>query len=418
MTGSDPFADPATTQEAEGSPKLRRALSWPLLSLYGLGVTLGAGIYVLVGATAGQAGIYAPIAFLIAAVIVGITALSYIELATRYPVSSGAAAYVEAGFRTPWLTTSIGLLIALSGIVSASTVAIGAGGYLSGLTGLPVPLLALITVVVMGLLAAWGIKESVTAAAVITLIEIAGLLFVIGWSFAGPAPAILPAAALIPTFEMAHWFGIFAASTLAFFAFIGFEDMASVAEEVKDPRRAYPRAVLITLLVSTALYILTTIAVITTIPIEALAGSSSPLLLAFQNAPPLLRDAFGVIAVIATVNGILIQIIMASRMVYGMADRGYLPKQFASVSKRTQTPLVATATVVLVIIALSQLFPIELLAERTSQIVLVTFVLVNISLLRVKRREQKPPEECFVVPALVPLAGAIACAALLIIGLL
>lgn len=418
MTGSRPFAGPAIAQEPEVSPKLKRALSWPLLSLYGLGVTLGAGIYVLVGATAAQAGIYAPISFLIAAAIVGITALSYIELATRYPVSSGAAAYVEAGFRTPWLTTSIGLLIALSGIVSASAVAIGAGGYLSGLTGLPIPLLAISTVVVMGLLAAWGIKESVTAAALITLIEVAGLILVIAWSFAGPAPAILPAAALIPTFEMAHWLGIFAASTLAFFAFIGFEDMASVAEEVKDPRRAYPRAVLVTLFVSSALYILTTIAVITTIPIEALAGSASPLLLAFKNAPSLLRDAFGLIAVIATVNGILIQIIMASRMVYGMADRGYLPRRFASVSKRTQTPLVATAAVVLVIISLSQLFPIELLAERTSQIVLVTFVLVNISLLRVKRREECAPQECFVVPAVVPLTGAIACGSLLIMGLL
>lgn len=418
MTGSDPFADPAITQDPLGSPKLKRALSWPLLSLYGLGVTLGAGIYVLVGATAEQAGIYAPISFLIAAAVVGITALSYIELATRYPVSSGAAAYVEAGFRTPWLTISIGLLIALSGIVSASAVAIGAGGYISGLTGLPVPLLAIMTVLVMGLLAAWGIKESVTAAAVITLIEVAGLLLVIGWSFAGPAPAILPPVDLLPAFEMAHWFGIFAASTLAFFAFIGFEDMASVAEEVKEPRRAYPRAVLVTLFVSSALYVLTTIAVIMTIPIEALAGSSSPLLLAFGNAPGILRDAFGVIAVIATVNGILIQIIMASRMIYGMADRGYLPRQLASVSKRTQTPLVATLAVVLVIIALSQLFPIELLAQRTSQIVLVTFVIVNISLLRVKRREDRAPRQCFVVPAVVPLAGAIACGSLLVLGLL
>ncbi|KWV92135.1 APC family permease [Erythrobacter sp. YT30] len=418
MTKSEALDELPHTQDREKSPKLKRALSWPLLSLYGLGVTLGAGIYVLIGATAEQAGIYAPISFLIAAAIVGITALSYIELATRYPVSSGAAAYVEAGFHKPWLTTSIGLLIALSGIVSASAVAIGAGGYLSGLTGLPIPILAIMTVIVMGLLAAWGIKESVTAAAVITLIEIAGLLLVIGWSFAGPAPVIVPAVDLLPKFEVAHWFGIFAASTLAFFAFIGFEDMASVAEEVKEPRRAYPRAVLVTLAVSSALYVLTTIAAIMTIPIEALARSSSPLLLAFDNAPRLLRDAFGVIAVVATVNGILIQIIMASRMVYGMADRGYLPRQFAWVSKRTQTPLVATLAVVLVIITLSQLFPIELLAERTSQIVLVTFVLVNISLLRVKRGEDRAPHECFIVPPIVPLIGALACGFLLTLGLL
>ncbi|MDJ0977597.1 MAG: amino acid permease [Erythrobacter sp.] len=391
-------------------------MSWPLLCLYGLGVTLGAGIYVLVGATAEKAGIFAPVSFLIAAAVVGVTALSYIELATRYPVSSGAAAYVEAGFQKPWLTTSIGLLIALSGIVSASAVAIGAGGYLNGLTGLPIPLLAIATVVVMGLLAAWGISESVRAAATITLIEVAGLLLVIGWSFAGPSASIIPAVALLPTFEIGHWFGIIAASTLAFFAFIGFEDMASVAEEVKDPRSAYPRAVIVTLAVSTLLYTLTTIAVVTTIPIEVLAGSSSPLMLAFGNAPSLVRDAFGAIAVVATVNGILIQIIMASRMIYGMADRGYLPQPLAAVSRRTQTPLVATATVVLIIIALSQLFPIGVLAERTSQIVLVTFILVNISLLRVKMHEDRPPQECFTVPQLVPAIGALACSLLLLSG--
>ena len=418
MTHSEPVGEPPLFDRNGAKPKLKRALSWPLLSLYGLGVTLGAGIYVLVGATAAQAGIYAPVSFLIAAAIVGITALSYIELATRYPVSAGAAAYVEAGFHKPWLTTAIGLLIALSGIVSASAVAIGAGGYLSGLTGLPVPLLAIATILVMGLLAAWGISESVTVAAIITLIEVIGLLLVIGWSFAGPSEAIVPISDLMPSFEMVHWFGIFAASTLAFFAFIGFEDMASVAEEVKDPRRAYPRAVIVTLAGSTLLYTLTTIAVVTTIPVEVLAGSASPLMLAFGNAPSLLRDVFGLIAVIATVNGILIQIIMASRMVYGMADRGYLPRLFASVSARTQTPLVATAAIVLVIIALSQTFPIELLAERTSQIVLTTFILVNIALVRIKFREDCAPTECFIVPRFVPMIGAAACALLLVSGVL
>lgn len=387
-----------------------------MLTLYGLGVTLGAGIYVLVGATAGKAGIYAPFSFLIAAVVVGITALSYAELATRYPVSAGAAAYIDAGFRRRWLTTAIGLLIALSGIVSAAAVSIGAGGYLSGIIGLPAPLLAIVTIMVMGLLAAWGISESVTAAAVITLVEVAGLLLVISWTFAGPSTTIVPLAELVPPIEGGHWFGIGAASILAFFAFIGFEDMASVAEEVKEPTKAYPRAVIATLLVTTVLYTLTTVAVITTVPIDTLAHSESPLMLAFANAPAMMRDGFAVIAIIATVNGSLIQIIMASRMVFGLADRGYLPKPFTRISKRTQTPLQATALVVIVIIALSQLFPIELLAERTSQIVLVTFVFVNTALLRVKQGEMQPPARCYVVPRFVPLLGLMTSAVLLLVG--
>lgn len=418
MTKAGTQSKPTSQDGADGPVRLKRALSWPLLTLYGLGVTLGAGIYVLVGATAAQAGLYAPFSFLIAAFVVAITALSYIELATRYPVSSGAAAYIEAGFDRRWLTIGAGLLIAISGMVSASAVAIGAGGYLSGLTGLPVPLLALLTVISMGLLAAWGISQSVTAAAVITVIEIAGLLLVIGWTMAGPSQSIIETAQLLPSFKAAHWFGIVAASTLAFFAFIGFEDMASVAEEVKDPLKAYPRAVILTLLISTLLYTLTTAAVVMTIPLETLAASSSPLLLVFANAPAFLREGFGLIAIVATVNGILIQIIMASRMLYGLADKGYLPRPLAAISKRTHTPILATTVVAGIIIALSQLFPIEILAQRTSQIVLFTFTLVNVALIRVKRSEKVPPTGCFLVPRFVPVLGAIASVMLLATGLL
>jgi APA family basic amino acid/polyamine antiporter len=170
-------------QNLEKPAKLRRALNAPLLTLYGLGVTVGAGIYVLVGATAAEAGPFAPFSFLIAAIVVAFTAFSYAELSTRYPVSAGEAAYVEAGFRSSSAATLTGLAVALSGVISAAAVAIGAASYLSELTQTPPEVLIAIIIGVVGLVALWGIAQSVAVAAIITVIEISGLLFVVGWGY-------------------------------------------------------------------------------------------------------------------------------------------------------------------------------------------------------------------------------------------
>lgn len=399
--------------EEVSAPTLRRVLTLPLLTLYGLGVTIGAGIYVLVGTTAAEAGTYAPVSFLIAAVVVAFTAFSYAELVTRFPVSAGEAAFVEAGFSTRWLTVVVGLLVALSGIVSASAIAIGAASYLTSIIGLPVPVLTIGTVLAMGLLAAWGIAESVKIAAIVTVIEIGGLLLVIFWGFGDASGSAVALSDLIPPLQGAHWQGIGAASLLAFFAFVGFEDMANVAEEVKDPVRTFPRAIFLTLVVATLLYLATTCAVILSVPLDDLAGTAAPLALVFANAPQSVRDAFSVIAVVATVNGILIQMIMASRVFFGLASRGYLPRQLASVSPRTRTPLVATALVVVVIVVLTQAFPIEALAERTSQIVLGVFVLVNLALLRLKIQGAAQSNAHFTVPMVVPILGVVTSVALL-----
>ena len=399
-------------------PTLRRALTLPLLTLYGLGVTIGAGIYVLVGATAAEAGTYAPISFLVAALVAAFTAFSYAELATRFPVSAGEAAYVEAGFGASWLTVAVGLLVALSGIVSASAIAIGAASYLTAIIGLPAPALMIGLVLAMGLVAAWGIAQSVIVAAVVTIIEIGGLFMVIAWGFGSASETAVVLQDLIPPLGGGHWFGIGAASLLAFFAFIGFEDMANVAEEVKEPTRTFPKAIILTVIIAALLYMATTTAVILVVPMADLKGSAAPLALVFANAPQVVRDAFAAIAVVATINGILIQIIMASRVFFGLANKGYLPRRLARVSERTQTPIAATALVVIVIVILTQAFPIEALAEKTSQIVLVVFVLVNLALLRVKRQVSVQLQPHFTVPWLVPVFGAMTSLALLTTALL
>ena len=392
--------------ESSDAPALRRSLTLPLLTLYGLGVTVGAGIYVLIGATVAQAGPYAWVAFLLAAFVVGFTAFSYAELATRYPVSAGESAYVEAGFSRPRLATFVGLLVAISGMVSASAIAVGASGYLGDLSGLPSPPLIVGIVGAMGRLAWWGITQSVMAAAIVTVIEILGLAFVIVWGIALSEQNGIPVENLLLPLKGNHWGGILSASLLAFFAFIGFEDMVNVAEEVKDPRQTIPRAIIYTLAIATVLYIATCISVLVAVSIEDLAGSTAPLTLVFADAPIAVQAGFATIATVATVNGVLIQMIMSSRVLYGMADRDQLPAYFAHLSRRTRTPGVATAFVTASILCLSLFLPIERLAEWTSQIVLGVFVCVNLSLVALKFRSDAVGDH-FSVHILVPLCGIV-----------
>lgn len=407
--------DMTSTQQEK--PKLRRALTTPLLTLYGLGVTVGAGIYVLVGATAQEAGPYASFSFLVAAIVVSLTALSYAELSTRYPVSAGEAAYVEAGFSAAWLTVVVGLAVAASGMISASAVAMGAASYLQGLVGLPHAALTIAVVVVMGLIAMWGIAESVIIAAVITVIEIFGLLFVVAWGHFMSEPQGFDIVEMIPSFDPDIWRGILAASLLAFFAFVGFEDMANVAEEVKDPVRTIPKAIVWTLLLATGLYIATSATVLMVVPLSTLSQSVAPLSLVFAEAHPTVRQGFGVVAIVATINGVLIQTIMASRVLYGLADRGHLPQLLAKVAPKTKTPVVATCVVVAVILVLTQSLPIAVLAERTSQVVLFVFVLVNLSLIRLKFKNE-PSSNHFQVPLVVPVLGVATSAMLFAAGFL
>ena len=254
-------------------------------------------------------------------------------------------------------------------------------------------------------------------AGIVTVIEILGLIVVIGWSLALTERLGVPATDMIPPLWGGHWAGIISATVLAFFAFIGFEDMGNVAEEVEDPRRTIPKAIIYTLVIATILYLATSIAVSMAVPMEALAGSAAPLVLVFADAPEAMQLSFTAIAVVATVNGVLIQMIMVSRVIYGMADRGRLPAYFARLSVRTQTPSVATAFVAICILALSLFLPIERLAEWTSQIVLCVFVCVNLALIAIKRRAE-PARDHFSTPFLVPVCGMLTSGILLVASLL
>ncbi len=397
---------------------LKRRLTLPLLTLYGLGVTVGAGIYVLVGITAAKAGFFAPISFLLAAMVVAFTGFSYSEFGTRYPVSAGEAAYVRNGLKSGVLALIVGLMVATSGVVSSAVISIGAAAYIGQLVPLSHTTLTALIIVSLGLVAAWGILESVAIAAVFTVIEIIGLLFVVGYGFMLKPDLLSDIGRLVPPFELSAWTGIASAGLLAFFAFVGFEDIANVAEEVKNPRKNLPRAVILTLVIATMLYLAVVSVVSLVVPMSSLSASAAPLALVFENAGARIRGAFTIVAFIATINGVLIQMIMASRVLYGLASQGSLPKKLTYVHPVTGTPLATTALVVVIILGFALFFPITELAESTSRIVLIVFMIVNLALLRLKLSDDHTPDDIFQVPIWVPGLGFLSSLLLLLLGFL
>ena len=391
---------------------LKRRLGLPLLVLYGTGITIGAGIYVLIGAVAGHAGVYAPWSFLLAATVMAFTVASYIELSARYPVSAGEAAYVRAAFQSRLLSTMTGLLTVVIAVVSSAAVALGSAGYIQQFIDLPRSLIVIVLVVGLGTVAAWGILESVIVASVFTLIEAGGLIAIIAVAVYTDVPIV---ATLVntPPLDTGALSGIAFGSLLAFFAFIGFEDLANVVEEAKDPRRDIPRAMVLTLLISTILYVVVAAVAVSAVSIEQLSSSPAPLSLVFRKIAGVSPATISAIAIVATLNTILAQMTMAARVIYGLARDGDLPRILARVSPRTGTPLVATALIVASIIPLALAVSFAWLAKSTSLATLGVFALVNLALLRLRFRQVKSDAPHVTVPIWVPAVGLATCVAMI-----
>ena len=254
-----------------------------------------------------------PLAFVIAAALMALSAASFAELACRYPVAAGEAAYAREAFGSNRIATTVGLLVIGIALVSAAAISIGSAGYLSVFVALPAPVLVTAVVVAMGGIAAWGVRQSVSFAGIMTLIEIGGLLLLIAAGVVSDAPTITRLPEVIPTFNPAALAGLVGTVLLAVFAFIGFEGLANVAEEVRQPNKTLPRAIFLTLAISTLLYVsVVWIALVSVGPSE-LARSQAPLALVFERLTGASPHTMSAIAVIATLNGIIVQIIMASR---------------------------------------------------------------------------------------------------------
>jgi APA family basic amino acid/polyamine antiporter len=391
-----------------GPSSLRRTLTLPMVVLYGLGVTIGAGIYVLVGEAAGRAGMAAPISFVIAGMVMICPAASFAELAGRLPFAAGEARFVDEAFRQHWLTLAIGLAVACVGVISSAAIALGSTGYIAELVNLPHPVILTAVILAMGAISAWGIRESVTFAGILTLIEIGGLIAIIAGAAFANDHLIGRLGEIAPPSDLGNWSGIAAASLLAFFAFI--------AEETKDPQRTLARAIFITLGLSMLLYAAVSAVAVLAIPPSELANMEAPLAAVFQRTTNLSPTAITLVAIMATLNGVVVQMIMTSRVLYGLAKHGRLPGLLAEVNPVTQTPLRATALATAVALGLALAFPIGELAEWTSRITLGIFIIVCIALLRIKLRGTEAPRGTFIVPVWVPIIGALLCAALLAVG--
>ncbi|HEY5665515.1 MAG TPA: amino acid permease [Gammaproteobacteria bacterium] len=385
---------------------LRRSIGLPLLTLYGLGTILGAGIYVLIGEVVALAGPRAPSAFLLAAVLAGVTAFSFAELGSRVPKSAGEAAYAQAAFNRNWLAATVGWAVVAVGTVSAATMVRGFVGYLDVFVALPSAVVIIACISLLAAIASWGIGESLTAAAAITVLEILGLVFVCAIAADSFGQVGSAWRSMLPSLDSAALVGVVSGAFIAFYAFIGFEDIVNIAEEVKQPRRNLPRAIVIALVTSTTLYVLVAVVAVFAVPQDLLAGNEAPLAVIAESR----GYAPGIIAAIslfAVVNGALIQIIMASRVLYGLASDGLAPAAFARIHARTQTPVRGTLAVAGMMLVLSLFLSLGGLARITSFIALGIFTVVNVSLWRLKRNSTADAE--FEVPAAVPIAGALLC---------
>jgi APA family basic amino acid/polyamine antiporter len=387
-------------------PALRRVLGTPMLVLYGLGVIIGAGIYVLVGTIVAAAGGGAPWSFVLAGVLAAMTGLSYAELAVRFPEAAGAAAYIKEAFGSDKLSRFTGLAVAAVVIVSTASIARGSAGYFQAFAPVPDAIIAGGLVVLFTGVACLGVRESVGIAAAMTMIEIGGLLLVIAAGLPALSTAPDRIGELSPGGAFGTWMGVATGGFLAFFAFIGFENLANMAEEARAAEHSLPRAILFSLVLSTLLYVVIAVVVILALPFEELTSSPAPLLAVAAQADWFSPEVFAGIALLAIANGVLLELIMLARLLYGMARRAWLPIGLAAVSRRLHTPVRATLLGGAITFFLTIALPFISLVSVTSTITLLVFAGVNLALWRLHRSQ--PRTSGFRVPRFIPPLAALA----------
>jgi len=404
-------------REVKERAELKRRVSLFGVTLYGVGNILGAGIYALIGEVVGYTGNFSWLVFIIASIIGALTGLSYAELSAMFPKSAAEFVYTEEAFKIRLLSFLLGWIIIFSGILSAATVALGFGGYLAALIGIPtiipVAIFAVVLIFILGLINFVGIRASTMTNILFTLIEASGLILIIiiGIPYLGTVNYfVLP---IGTSFSQ-----IFSAVALIFFAYIGFEDIANIAEEVKKPTRNLPRAIIYSIIITTILYCLTALSVVSILDYELIAVSPAPLSdVASEILGPVGGILMSFIALFATANTVLIMMIVTSRMMYGMARDKALPEGLSKVSPKFKTPAVAIlVTMILTMIPLGLYFigDISTIADATVFGVLITFFLVNLSLIVLRKKKPELERPFKLKPnirwlPIVSLLGSIAC---------
>jgi APA family basic amino acid/polyamine antiporter len=353
--------------------KLKREVNLFTLTLYGIGIILGAGIYALIGKTAGMAGNSMWLSFLFASLVGLFTGLSYAELVSLFPKSAAEYIYVKKSFKNKPVAFSVGWIAIAADVISASVVAIGFAGYLFDLTGIPIIFGALGLIFILSLVNFWGIGESTKLTAIFAVIELIGLLLVIFFA--------IPHLGSVDYMEMPNGIsGVLGASALIFFAFIGFEDIANITEETKDPKNISPKALIFSIFVTTLIYMLVALSAVSLAPWDSLADSNSPL--AYAVSGKIGYDAYllmSIIALFATSNTVLVLLVVGSRVIYGMSNDGSLPKFLSKIHPKRRTPWISVFVVMLIAMSFVFLESIEIVASITDFATFVVFFFVNTS---------------------------------------
>ncbi|GAA4264424.1 APC family permease [Frondihabitans peucedani] len=418
---------PAPSPES-GAPaeqgELKRAIGPKLLLLFIIGDILGTGVYALTGQVAAEVGGAAWLPFLIAFGVALVTAFSYLELVTKYPQTAGAALYVHKAFGIHFVTFLVTFIVMCSGITSASTAARAFAANLAA--GIDVELgNATIMLIAMGFLLLVmavnfrGVSESVKANVVLTLVELSGLVMVIligFWAIAGGNADFSRVVVFETPGDKALLLSISTATSLAFFAMVGFEDSVNMAEETKDPSRIFPRVMLTGLGITAVIYVLVSLCAVAVVPIGRLADNETPLVTVVETAAPgfPIGSLLPFISMFAVANSALINMMMASRLLYGMSKQGVLPGFLSKVHARNRTPwasILFTTGLSLLLIGYVSLSPespiVAVLGGTTSLLLLAVFAVVNLVVLRL--RPDRVEHRHFRAGRVLPVVGIVAC---------
>ncbi|MGE9808052.1 MULTISPECIES: APC family permease [unclassified Janibacter] len=409
----------------EEQTELKRAIGPKLLLLFIVGDILGTGVYALTGQVAGEVGGAAWAPFIVAFAIALVTAFSYLELVTKYPKAAGAALYTHKAFGIHFLTFMVAFTVMCSGITSASTASRAfASNFASGfgMDSDNANLVLGIALCFMLLVAAInfrGVGESVKANIVLTAVELSGLLLVIlvGFyaAFAGKTDFSRTMIFESPS-DKGAFLAVTAATSLAFFAMVGFEDAVNMAEETHDPVRNFPRMMLTGIGITGVIYVLVALFAVAVVPVGVLAESETPLLLVVETAAPdvPIETIFPFISMFAVANSALINMLMASRLIYGMARQEVLPPFLGKVHPGRQTPWVAIIFTTLLSLGLIWVVTknakgevVSALGGTTALLLLAVFAIVNIAVLVL--RKDVLDREHFRTPTFLPYIGALAC---------
>jgi len=360
---------------------LNKTLGLPMLIFYGTGMILGAGIYSIIGKASFETGETLWLGFAFAGVSAFLTALSYAELCTMFPKAGAEFIYLREAFKKDkWIGSTAGIAMAFSGAATAATVALSFSAYLNQFIESPQFITALSVLFVFSCVAIIGIRTSGWVTVVSTLIEIGGLIFII---YLG-----LTSDKFGNALETIPHLGTISGSALIIFSFFGFENIANLAEETKNPGRDLPRAILISVTIATVLYVLVSISALSLLSSENLANSKAPLMSVAKTVSEKYSKILGAVALFSTANTALISLIGASRILYSMGDTGVLPKFTAVISKKRKTPWIASIIIFTTSVMLLPLGKLETVASVSSLTTLIAFLLVNIAL--VVLRYKKP----------------------------